>query len=86
MRAKVRVGNVSPLSGNEGDPYRSQTMRAYPVAKSEAYPADGSDEDNSYSRWSPSGEFSLTITNPNLHGKIKDGDVFYVDFHRAVPA
>lgn len=85
MRAKMRVSSVTPLTGNEGDSYRSQTIKAAPVCKDGGYPADGSDEDNSFARWSPSGDLSLTFTNPNLFGKVKEGDVFYVDFHRAVP-
>lgn len=83
MRAKVRVSSVTPPSvsvspGVEMAP--AQTVVAYPVAKSEAYPADGSDENNTYAKWSPSGKVELTITNPALSNKIAEGDEFYVDF------
>jgi hypothetical protein len=82
MRAKVRVISVTPpqVEVSPGcDMAPPQTIRAYPVAAS-GYPADGSDENNSYAKWSPSGEFTLSITNPALSNRIKEGDVFYVDF------
>ncbi len=53
------------------------------VAKSGAYPEDGSDEDNSFARWSPSGSLSISIQNPNLFGKFTVGQKFYVDFTEA---
>lgn len=61
----------------------SETITMAPVAKSGAYPVDGTDEDNTYARWSPSGQLSLTIANPNLWGKFKYGQKFYVDFKEA---
>lgn len=77
MRAKVRVNEVT---ANEAGQERL-VMR--PVCKNSAYPADGSDEDNTYAKYSPSGEFQLTVANPALVGQIKPSDVFYVDFTRA---
>jgi len=83
MRAKVRVSSVTPPSvetQDGSDMAPAQTITAFPVARSDSYPSDGSDENNSYAKWSPSGEFKLTITNPALSNKIKEGDTFYVDF------
>lgn len=37
-------------------------------------------EDNSFAKATPSGNCQLTIDNPNLRGKIKPGQKFYVDF------
>jgi hypothetical protein len=82
MRAKFRVSSVNPPSVpvSEGISMApAQTVKAHPVAAS-GYPADGSDENNSYAKWSPSGSLELTITNPALSNKIKEGDVFYLDF------
>lgn len=45
-----------------------------------SYPADGSDEDNTYAKYSPSAELAITITNPALIGQFKPGEVYYVDF------
>lgn len=83
MRAKVRVASVTPeaVTTAPGETMAPmQSIVAYPVAKSTAYPADGSDENNTFAKWSPSGEFKLSITNPALSNTIKPGDEFYVDF------
>jgi len=77
MRAKMRISRVEMHEGG------NETLHFYPVAKSGTYPEDGSDEDNTYARWSPSGELKLTVANPALHGKFKPGDKFYLDFVKA---
>ncbi len=41
---------------------------------------DGSTENESFSKFTPSGSLEMTITNPSLFGKINPGDVFYLDF------
>lgn len=73
MRAKVRVTNVVKHETCEAVTFDA-------VAKSEAYPADGSDEDNTYAKYSPSARFSITIANPALIGKFEIGQKYYVDF------
>lgn len=73
MRAKMRCHSVTPSGDGE-------ILKFYAVSKNSAYPDDGSDEDNNYARWSPSAELSINIQNPNLKGKIANGDTFYVDF------
>ena len=69
----MKCHNVEPAGDGE-------LLRFHAVAKSDAYPQDGSDEDNSYARWSPSAELSINVQNPALKGKIAVGDTFYVDF------
>lgn len=44
---------------------------------------DGTPEDNTYSKYTPSADFRMTVTNPNLHGKFKPGMKFYVDLTEA---
>lgn len=78
MRAKMQISHVDKHDGG------NETLHFHAVAKSDGYPADGSDEDNSYARWSPSGSLTLQVANPNLWGKFKAGDKFYLDFTRAV--
>lgn len=77
MRAKMVVSNVE-IVGTAATTSERLTFNA--VAKSEAYPADGSDEDNSYAKWSPSAELKITIMNPALFGKFERGQKYYVDF------
>lgn len=76
MRAKMVVDQVTVNPGVEALSFRA-------VAKSSSYPEDGSDEDNSFARWTPTASLSMTVTNPELHGKFKVGDKFYVDFSPA---
>lgn len=79
MRAKMQVVGVAAFNDTNGQ-IMQENLTLYPVAKSGAYPSDGSDEDNSYARWTPSGELKLTIQNPALFGKLPVGSRFYVDF------
>lgn len=78
MRAKFQVSSVTPYP--TVGPTTQEVLTFSAVAKSSAYPADGSDDDNTYARWSPSGSLSLTVANPALFGKFKTGDKFYLDF------
>jgi hypothetical protein len=74
MRAKVRVGSVIPLSKD------LEVVTFHGVSKSGGYPADGSDEDNSFAKFSPSVDFKLSIANPALIGTFEPGQTFYCDF------
>ncbi|GAA2888283.1 hypothetical protein GCM10010837_47810 [Aminobacter niigataensis] len=73
MRAKMKVSRVERWEGAD-----KVTMNA--VCKPSGYPTDGSDEDNTYAKFSPQGELTLTIANPALVGKIEPGTTFYLDF------
>lgn len=73
MRAKLRVGAVMP-SHND-----TEALTFFGVSASK-YPEDGSDENNTYAKFSPSATFLLHLANPALVGKFKVGDTFYVDF------
>jgi len=74
MRAKMKVGHIFRL----GD--TSENLTLFCVSKSGGYPEDGSDEDNTFAKFSPSGKLELSIANPALLGKFSVGDTFYVDF------
>lgn len=76
MRAKLQVSAVTP----HGEPVVGETLKMHAVSKSDGYPADGSDDDNTYARWSPSASFEIYIANPALFGQFKPGEKFYVDF------
>lgn len=79
MRAKLQVGSVFAHRNDAGET-NSETVTFFGVAKSDGYPADGSDEDNTFARWSPSANFQISIANPALHGQFEPGQKFYVDF------
>lgn len=88
MRAKFQVGFVQEHLGYapEGEPKvkSMETLTMHAVA-AKSYPADGTDEDNTFARWSPGANLSINIANPALWGQFKVGDKFYVDF-TPVPA
>ena len=73
MRAKMRVAGVKTESYGE-------VLNFSAVAKSGGYPEDGSDENNTFAKWTPTAEVKMTIQNPDLYGKFTLGQEFYVDF------
>lgn len=80
MRAKVKVGSVHPLMYGEGGAKIGEALTFHGVAKSGAYPEDGSDEDNTFAKFSPSVSMTFDVRNPALFDQFKPGDTFYVDF------
>lgn len=75
MRAKMRLSHITKLS--EGG---QEQLHFFAVGPSKGYPEDGSDENNSYAKWSPSGLLQLQVANPALIGKFEVGQEFYIDF------
>jgi hypothetical protein len=73
MRAKLAINRIEQHTASE-------TLHFNAVCKSSAYPADGSDEDNTFAKFSPSATLSIQITNPALVGQFKVGEKYYVDF------
>lgn len=89
MRAKVYVSSVVENFGQpaeEGAPGNklSEKLRFNAVSKKEGYDATGDDENNTFAKWSPSAEFEITVANPALWGKFKEGNEYYVDFSLVV--
>ncbi len=76
MRAKMKVQSVVKTEGAE-------KLSMSPVCKTGGYDADGLDEDNTFAKFSPSGQLELTVANPALFGKINPGDTYYLDFIKA---
>lgn len=72
MRAKLQIGRV--------ELHPSSEKLVFHAVPAKTYPADGSDEDNTYAKFSPSAVLEIQITNPALHGQFKPGQKFYVDF------
>ena len=67
MRAKMKLTKVERYENSE-----SWTFTA--VCKSTSYPADGTDEDNTFALFSPSAELKMSCTNPALLGKFNPGE------------
>jgi len=80
MRAKMRLNAITNRYRENNDgPVLQETLEFSAVA-AKSYPADGSDEDNTYAKFSPSGVLSLTVANPTLIGKFDIGEKYYLDF------
>jgi len=79
MRAKVRVTSIEPNKGQD-DTVISERLNFNFPAKNGSYPSDGSDDDQQFAKFSPSGALTLTVANPALIGQFKTGDTFYLDF------
>lgn len=79
MRAKMQVGMVQEHMYGENGAKSQETLTMHAVAKN-GYDETGNDEDNTFAKWSPGASLSINIANPDLFGKFKHGDKFYVDF------
>lgn len=73
MRAKMKVMRVERGIGFD------VLIFACVPAKSYEGTQDGVHEDNTFSRYSPTGEFKIHVTNPALLGKFQPGDTYYFD-------
>lgn len=82
MRAKMCVTDVHEYK-TQANGKQQETLNLQAVGKSGSYGNDGLDEDNTYSKFTPAANLSITITNPELFDKFKIGDKFYVDFSPA---
>lgn len=78
MRAKLEVESVESHEVTE-----SETLKFHAVGMSGTYPEDGSDEDNTFARFTPAASLEMCVQNPDLIGKFKPGQKFYVDFTEA---
>lgn len=78
MRAKLQIGSITPCKS--GEEVVSEQLHFHGVSRNNGYPEDGSDEDNTFARLSPSVSLDIMIANPALIGKFKEGEKFYVDF------
>lgn len=82
MRAKMVVSSIEESFGGAGGAKSSERLTFNAVANC-PYPPDGSDEDNTYARWSPQASLQITVANPDLWDQFKSGEKYYVDFSQA---
>jgi hypothetical protein len=73
MRAKMQVQSVEQFNGSE-------KLNFSAVCGKAPFGANGESEDNTFARYTPSGSLSLVVNNPDLLGKFKPGQKFYLDF------
>lgn len=68
--AKFKVGSVTDFGNN------NHNVNLSPVT-------GGSDENKSFSLWTPSGKIEMHITNPDCIGFFEAGKEYYVEFKQA---
>tara|TARA_R110002096_G_scaffold172484_6_gene346182 strand:- start:321 stop:569 length:249 start_codon:yes stop_codon:yes gene_type:complete len=73
VRAKLVVKEVTHLLDGEGKPEHEQ------VSLSAVFSNDESDINYQWSKWTPSAEFNISITNPNAMNKLRSGKQYFVD-------
>lgn len=76
MRAKVRVTKVESYLNSE---VPGEIVHFVAVGPGK-YPEDGSDENNTFAKFTPLLELKMAINNPKLLGEMMEGDTFYLDF------
>lgn len=75
MVAKFTVYEVI----EQGEPKQSEVLKMRPVT-SRPFDAEGVSEDNSFAKWTPSGNLEMTVSNPALFGQIKVGENYFLTF------
>ncbi len=81
MRAKLQIVKVESDTANESYPHEKVEFMA--VTEKPFDQASGISEDNEFSKWTPTANLSMTITNPALFGTLVQGEKYYVDFIKA---
>ena len=77
VRAKMRVTGVHDMTSVTGDgQVQTKQITMQPV-----YGGDDDKENQQWSRWTPSGELRLAITNPEAFKQFELGKAYYVDFN-----
>jgi hypothetical protein len=79
MRAKLKVSFVQDHFNGPDNSKSSETLSMHAVYAN-SYPADGSDENNTYAKFTPSADLRMSITNPALFGQLAVGQELYLDF------
>jgi len=80
VRAKMRCIEVSDRTSITGKAVETKFIRLQPV-----YGSDENDKANKeWSRWTPSGELQMTVTNPDAFNQFKLGVCYYVDLNEVI--
>lgn len=72
VTAKFKVSDIKKFGEGESS---YQQVILYPV-----YSSDKDSPNYSWSKWTPSGELKMTITNPNAYEQFAVGKVFLMTF------
>ncbi len=73
IKAKMKIVSVKRMGSHE-------ILKMGAVGLDGKYPADGTDENNTFAIFTPSATLEMCITNPALLGTFTSGDEFSLDF------
>ena len=79
VRAKFVVKHITEYESNPCQSIHLQAVVAYEDK------GNRSDENEQWSKWTPSGQIDISITNPDAFNQFKVGKEYHVDFNE-VPA
>lgn len=80
VRAKLQCVDVAPFDNGATE----NPEKAGEVVKFEArYDAADSEEDNSFSKYTPSANMTMCVTNPDVFGAFEVGKKYYFDIVEA---
>lgn len=85
MIAKFQVVNVKVHKPADDAPTSQEDLEFSAVTEKPFNP-DGESDDNSFARWTPTGNLKMTVTNPALFGKFERGQKYYLTFEKEIPA
>jgi len=83
MIAKFYVTEVKPTITDDITGKVQQEKLSFSAVVDKPFDAEGASDDNSFARYSPSGSLEIVVQNPNLIGKFKPGQKFYLTFEEA---
>jgi hypothetical protein len=75
-RCKMRVALVLTRETTEGHIEQEQVTLVAVIG-------DANSENGKWSKWTPAATFDITITNPDVFGKLSEGHEYFVDFSPA---
>lgn len=78
VRAKFFVKSILALHNGNHEADQASEVKLGPV-----YGTDADDPNASWSKYTPSGEISMTITNPAAVDQFELGGEYFVDFTKA---
>ena len=80
FRAKCRITGVHKFNSLHKMPDGSVPVEQVQVTLQPVFGGDDDDANKAWSKWTPSGELRLNITNPEIFPELVNGRVFFVDF------
>ncbi|MBL8911637.1 MAG: hypothetical protein JNM17_13170 [Archangium sp.] len=83
FRAKCRITGVHSFNSLHKDADGKTPIESMQVTLQPVFGGGDDDANKQWSKWTPSGELRLQITNPAIFPELVNGKTFFVDFSPA---